>query len=65
MTAEPAFIKDYGPGLEALGHTFIETGEIGAVTAIEHLDRGRLQAVAEAEPRGGGDAGVVKPERRR
>lgn len=65
VSAEPAFIEQYGAALEALGHTFTEMEEIGAVTAIEHLDRRRFQAVAEAERRGGGDAGVVGRRGRR
>jgi gamma-glutamyltranspeptidase/glutathione hydrolase len=59
VSAEPAFIEQYGAELEALGHSFAETEEIGAVTAIEHLNRRRFLAVAEAVRRGGGDAGVV------
>jgi gamma-glutamyltranspeptidase / glutathione hydrolase len=37
--------------------------EIGAVTAIEFLRRGRTRAAAEPERRGGGAAAVVRPER--
>jgi gamma-glutamyltranspeptidase/glutathione hydrolase len=37
--------------------------EIGAVTAIERRNDGRLVAVAEPVRRGGGDAGVVRPRR--
>ena len=59
--AEPAFITSWGPALEARGHTFISVAEIGAVTAIERRDDGRLIAVAEPIRRGGGDAGVVRP----
>jgi gamma-glutamyltranspeptidase / glutathione hydrolase len=63
VSAEPAFITTWGPALEARGHTFISVAEIGAVTAIERLDEGRLVAVAEPIRRGGGDAGVVRPRR--
>ncbi|MGH8776117.1 MAG: gamma-glutamyltransferase [Jiangellaceae bacterium] len=63
VSAEPAFLTAWGPGLEALGHAFVSTPEIGAVTAIERGDDGRLVAVAEPVRRGGGDAGVVRPRR--
>jgi len=62
VVAEPEFIETYGAPLEALGHSFAETPELGAATGIEMLSDGRLQAVAEPERRGGGDAGVVDPE---
>ena len=65
--AEPAFIERFGPALEARGHEFTPFSDpagIGAVTAIERLDRRRWLAVAEAVRRGGGDAGVTKPQRR-
>jgi gamma-glutamyltranspeptidase/glutathione hydrolase len=65
VSAEPAFIEQYGTELEELGHTFAETAELGAVTAIEHLPRRRFQAVAEAVRRGGGDAAVVRSGRGR
>jgi gamma-glutamyltranspeptidase/glutathione hydrolase len=58
VLAEPGFPRG---GLEALGHIFADTGEIGAATGIEVLEDGRLQAVAEPERRGGGSAGVVSP----
>ncbi|MBD0292298.1 MAG: gamma-glutamyltransferase [Jiangellaceae bacterium] len=62
VSAEPAFIAQWGPALEALGHAFTSVPEIGAVTAIERQDdAGRLLAVAEPVRRGGGDAGVVEP----
>ena len=55
--------------LEAYGHTFVPAGEpgtsaaeIGAVAAIKLLPGGRLLAAAEPERRGGGAAGVVRPE---
>jgi gamma-glutamyltranspeptidase/glutathione hydrolase len=59
VSAEPAFNED---PLEALGHTFVDVAEIGAVTAIEQRDDGQLVAVAEPVRRGGGDAGVVLPK---
>jgi gamma-glutamyltranspeptidase/glutathione hydrolase len=58
VLAEPGFPRGE---LEALGHTFADTGEIGAATGIEILEDGRLQAVAEPERRGGGSAGVISP----
>ena len=61
VSAEPDFIMTWGPALERLGHTFTSVAEIGAVTAIERRDDGRLVAVAEPVRRGGGDAGVVRP----
>jgi gamma-glutamyltranspeptidase/glutathione hydrolase len=64
--AEPAFITQDGPGLEAMGHTFSVVtpnppAEIGAATGIRFLRGGRQQAVAEPTRRGGGSAMVVKP----
>jgi gamma-glutamyltranspeptidase/glutathione hydrolase len=61
VSAEPAFITAFGPALTARGHFFTSVAEIGAVTAIERRDDGRLVAVAEPVRRGGGDAGVVRP----
>ncbi|WP_136519319.1 gamma-glutamyltransferase [Cellulomonas telluris] len=61
VQAEPRFPR---ADLEALGHTFADNPEIGAVTAIEFLDRRTLQSVAEPERRGGGSAGVVHPRGR-
>ncbi len=58
VDAEPAFPR---AELTALGHTFSDVPEIGAATAIEFLDHGRLQAVAEPTRRGGGSAAVVRP----
>ena len=63
VSAEPAFITTWGPALTARGHSFTSVAEIGAVTAIERRDDGRLIAVAEPVRRGGGDAGVVRPRR--
>ena len=64
VQAEPTFDPAQKAALEALGHTFTVTpppGEIGAATAIEFLDDGRLLAAAEPVRRGGGSAGVVSP----
>ncbi len=61
VSAEPPFIAAWRPSLQPLGHTFLDVPEIGAVTAIEIRDDGRLVAVAEPVRRGGGDAGVVRP----
>jgi gamma-glutamyltranspeptidase/glutathione hydrolase len=49
--------------LQALGHRFTITREIGAATGIEVVRDGRLLAVAEPRRRGGGDARVVQPGR--
>jgi gamma-glutamyltranspeptidase/glutathione hydrolase len=58
--AEPAFISAPETAeLEARGHTFASTAEIGAVAAIEFLDEGIQQAVAEPTRRGGGSAMVA------
>jgi gamma-glutamyltranspeptidase / glutathione hydrolase len=64
--AEPAFIAQDGPSLEAFGHTFSVVtpnppAEIGAATGIEFLRGGRQQSVAEPTRRGGGSAMVVRP----
>ena len=66
VTAEPAFIQSYGSQLTALGHELVPAGdaftsaaEIGAATAIEFREDGKLVAVAEPERRGGGSAMVV------
>jgi gamma-glutamyltranspeptidase / glutathione hydrolase len=57
---EPAFAPER-PGLEARGHVFgTPQNEIGAVTGIEFLPRGRFLAAAEPTRRGGGSAAVVK-----
>ncbi|RCV51683.1 gamma-glutamyltransferase [Marinitenerispora sediminis] len=62
--AEPAFIgTPEQKELSELGHTFSEVPEIGAVAALEFLGRGRIQAVAETERRGGGHAAVLVPGR--
>ncbi|HET6534433.1 MAG TPA: gamma-glutamyltransferase, partial [Actinoplanes sp.] len=62
IQAEPAFRQQYGPALEALGHTFgPDVAELGAATAIEFGPRGRVTAVAEPTRRGGGSAAVEFP----
>ena len=61
VTAEPAFRAAFGPALEALGHSFADTAEIGAATGVEFLPDRRLRAVAEPARRGGGSAAVVSP----
>ncbi|MFI7599546.1 gamma-glutamyltransferase [Actinoplanes sp. NPDC049681] len=64
IQAEPAFHQQYGPGLEALGHTFsADVPELGAATAIEFTRHGGLIATAEPVRRGGGSAAVVRPRR--
>lgn len=60
--AEPAFLASpLRAPLEARGHVFTETAEIGAATGIAVLDDGTLLAAAEPTRRGGGAAAVVKP----
>ena len=68
VSAEPAFIDEYGTALEEYGHTLVPSGdeftpdaEIGAAAAIEVRPNGSLVAVAEPKRRGGGTAGVVWP----
>lgn len=61
--AEPAFIDMFGSALQARGHTLSPIPEIGAAVGLELLDDGRIEAAAEPVRRGGGDAGVVKPDR--
>ena len=68
VTAEPAFIDEYGDALGEYGHDLVASGdeftpeaEIGAVAAIEVRPNGSLLAVAEPTRRGGGTAGVVRP----
>jgi gamma-glutamyltranspeptidase/glutathione hydrolase len=60
--AEPAFLASPdAAALQALGHTFTSTPEIGAATGIEFRRDGRLLAAAEPTRRGGGAAAVVHP----
>lgn len=68
VTAEPGFITAYGSLLAPYGHTLVPAGdaftsasEIGAATAIEFLDDGKMVAASEPTRRGGGSAMVVKP----
>ena len=68
VSAEPEFIDAYGAALAPYGHQLVKAGdrftsasEIGAATAIEFGDGGRLTAVAEPRRRGGGSALVVSP----
>ncbi len=70
VVAERAFIDLYGRALRRYGHSFVPPGdpgtsasEIGAVAAIELRPDGSMLAAAEPTRRGGGDAGVVRPER--
>ncbi|MEU0083013.1 gamma-glutamyltransferase [Streptomyces sp. NPDC006274] len=49
--------------LEATGHEFRLSGEIGAATAVQRLPDGRWLAAAEKQRRGGGSAMVVRPGR--
>jgi gamma-glutamyltranspeptidase/glutathione hydrolase len=61
--AEPAFIASAeATALVGRGHVFTPTPEIGAVTGIEFLGEGRVQAAAEPTRRGGGSAMVERPE---
>ncbi|WP_329499567.1 gamma-glutamyltransferase [Kitasatospora herbaricolor] len=62
--AEPAFLAlPERARLEALGHVFAVTPEIGAATGVERLADGRWVAAAEPVRRGGGAAAVVRPAR--
>jgi gamma-glutamyltranspeptidase/glutathione hydrolase len=56
--AEPAFRAALGGGLEAKGHVFSDTAEIGAATGLEFLADGTVLAAAEPSRRGGGAAGA-------
>ena len=56
VSAEPAFIASEGPALQALGHRFTSTAEIGAATGIDFQPGGVVLAAAEPVRRGGGDA---------
>ena len=59
--AEPGLMESEVRGqLEAMGHEFTESAEIGAATGVQLLPHGRLRAVAEPERRGGGSAMVVR-----
>jgi gamma-glutamyltranspeptidase/glutathione hydrolase len=59
---EPAFLETpEASSLQARGHTFSTTPEIGAATGIEFAAGDQLQAAAEPVRRGGGSAMVVNP----
>ncbi len=61
-SAEPAFLASpERAALEALGHHFVDGGEIGAATGIEFLPGGGVLAAAEPVRRGGGSAMVEVP----
>jgi gamma-glutamyltranspeptidase/glutathione hydrolase len=65
--AEPAFVTQYGAELASrFGQNISSAGttEIGAVTGVEFLPDGELEAAAEPARRGGGDAEVVCPSGR-
>jgi gamma-glutamyltranspeptidase/glutathione hydrolase len=47
--------------LQAIGHKFTSSAEIGAATGVERLPDGRWRAAAETTRRGGGAARVVWP----
>jgi gamma-glutamyltranspeptidase/glutathione hydrolase len=62
--AEQKFVDQYGAELNSrFGQHVSSAGitEIGAVTGIEFLPNGNLEAAAEPVRRGGGDAEVVRP----
>ncbi|GAA2148613.1 gamma-glutamyltransferase [Kitasatospora kazusensis] len=62
--AEPAFLAlPEVSGLQALGQSFVNGGEIGAATGVERLPDGRWIAAAEPVRRGGGSAAVVRSSR--
>jgi gamma-glutamyltranspeptidase / glutathione hydrolase len=63
VQAEPAFLSspERIAQLEALGHTFATSAEIGPATGVEFLPGGRIVAAAEPVRRGGGSAAVVRP----
>jgi gamma-glutamyltranspeptidase/glutathione hydrolase len=59
---EPAFLTTpEASALQARGHAFSTTPEIGAATGIEFAPGDQLLAVAEPQRRGGGSAMVVRP----
>ena len=61
-SAEPAFIASpEAAALRARGHVFTPVAEIGAASAIEFLEDGRVLAAAEPVRRGGGSAAVERP----
>lgn len=60
-SAEPTWDEGIISALEARGHTFSESGEIGAATGISFFADGTVTAVAEPERRGSGAAAVQNP----
>lgn len=58
---ETRFGEDIVARLEARGHTFSETDEIGAAVGLYFNDDGTITAAAEAQRRGAGTAQVVEP----
>lgn len=60
-TAEADFLTQFGDALEARGHDFSPTGEIGAATGIGFNADGTATAAAEPVRRGDGAAAVVDP----
>ncbi|MDZ7703496.1 MAG: gamma-glutamyltransferase [Trueperaceae bacterium] len=58
---ETRFDDDIVAQLEARGHTFSETDEIGAAVGLYFNDDGTITAAAEAQRRGAGTAQVVEP----
>ena len=68
--AEPAFIAQYGPQLQAKGETLTQTAisspllppYIGIVAGLENLPHGRIETATESWRGGGGSAMVVRPE---
>jgi hypothetical protein len=60
VSAEPAFIASPdATALMALGHTFANGGEIGALEGIDFQNGGRMLAAAEPLRRGGGRADAI------
>ena len=64
VSAEPSFLSSADrPPLEALGHRFTTSAEIGAATGIDFQPGGVVQAAAEPVRRGGGDARALNQAR--
>ena len=61
VSAEPDFVEEWGDALEARGHAFNTTDEIGAATGIAVNPDGTVTAAAEPVRRGDGAAAVVSP----
>jgi gamma-glutamyltranspeptidase/glutathione hydrolase len=60
-SAEPAFISQYGPALQARGEAFSSMPYIGIAAGLVLLNDHRLETATEAWRGGGGSAMVVKP----